>query len=770
MKIKSKLGVGLVSILVFLLVPMAGLFMLLQEVEKITGQIVEDRYERVYFLTVAVGIILSLWVGISIIRGITRNLKVLLTGINDIANSHKDKLPQIELNTNDEISEIATALNVMAGSIEEKLQTEYQLRKNMEDIYWAKDSVIELTTVYQGVQNIEEMALLFITKLTPLVGASYGVFYLGNADGESLYRKVGSYAYNGHDVGSAGFAPGEGLVGQCARENRTILISEAPENYIRITSGLGEAKPASIIVLPVPYEDQVIGVIELATFKEFNEYHFIVFEHALNHFGVAVKSVTNFIKAQQLLEESRTLTEELQSQSEELQMQQEELRSINEELQEQNRESQEKNRELELFKGLLENKNDELTQISKYKSDFLANMSHELRTPLNSLLILSQMLSNNQEGNLNAEQVKYAQTICDAGKDLLELINNILDLSKIESGKMDVNIAEIFLKDIESSITDHFRTVAEKKGLQFEVRFDLGLPETILTDDQKLKQILNNLLSNAIKFTEKGHVALDVRMPNSEKDTGPTLEGIKSGIIFSVSDTGIGIPQEKMEVIFQSFEQADNTIGRKFGGTGLGLSVSLELTQLLGGVLTVSSKEGQGSVFILYLPIVTESADKILAEQEVATELDCQFQKTKETSVFPKDSEPSWENDFPEGKKVLVVDDDMRNIFALTAALEGRGVEVVFAENGRQALEVLKENRDVNLILMDIMMPEMDGYQTIEHIRQIPEFSKLPIIALTAKAMKGDRQKCIDSGASDYICKPVDLDQLFSLMLVWLYK
>lgn len=763
MKIKSKLGVGLASILVFLLVPMAGLFML------DSGHSLGN-FKRVIFLTVAVGIFLSLWVGISIIRGINRNLKVLVTGINDIAYNHKDKLPRIELNTNDEISEIATALNVMAGSIEENFRNEYQLRETMEGHYYAKTTILELSTVYQGAQNLEEMALLYITKLTPLVGASYGVIYLQNEEGESFYRKVASYAYNGCDVGSAGFAPGEGLVGQCARENRMLLLSQTPENYIRITSGLGEAKPASIIILPVTYEDQVISVIELATFKEFNEYHFIVFEHALRYFGVAIKSVANFIKAQQLLEESRTLTEELQSQSEELQMQQEELRSINEELQEQNRTSQEKNRELELYKGLLENKNDELTQISKYKSDFLANMSHELRTPLNSLLILSQMLGDNQEGNLNAEQVKYAQTICNAGKDLLELINNILDLSKIESGKMNVNIAEIFLKDIESSITDHFRTVAEKKGLQFVVRLDPGLPETILTDHQKLKQILNNLLSNAIKFTEKGHVALDVRMPGSKKDTGPVLEGIKNGIIFSVSDTGIGIPEEKMEVIFQSFEQADTTISRKFGGTGLGLSVSRELTLLLGGVLTVSSKEGQGSIFQLYLPIVTELVDEILAEQEVAIELDSHFQKAEETSIIPKDPELGGENDFPEGKKVLVVDDDMRNIFALTAALEGRGVEVVFAENGIQALEVLKENRDVNLILMDIMMPELDGYQTIERIRRIPEFSKLPIIAITAKAMKGDRQKCIDSGASDYICKPVDLDQLFSLMLVWLYK
>lgn len=412
-------------------------------------------------------------------------------------------MPRIELSTNDEISEIATALNVMAGSIEEIFQNEYQLRKISEGHDYAKATIIELTTVYQGVQNLEEMALLFITKLTPMTGASYGVFYLQNAEGESFYRKAASYAYNGHDVGSAGFAPGEGLVGQCARENRIILISQAPENYIRLTSGLGEAKPATIIVLPVPYEDQVIGIIELATFKEFNEYHFIVFDHALRNFGIAIKSVANFIKAQQLLEESKTLTEELQSQSEELQMQQEELRSINEELQEQNRTSQEKNRELELFKELLENKNDELTQISKYKSDFLANMSHELRTPLNSLLILSQMLSDNQEGNLNAEQVKYAQTICNAGKDLLELINNILDLSKIESGKMDVNTTEIFLKDIGSSITDHFRTVAAKKGLQFEVRLGPGLPETILTDDQKLKQILNNLLSNALSLLKR---------------------------------------------------------------------------------------------------------------------------------------------------------------------------------------------------------------------------------------------------------------------------
>ncbi|RYD04670.1 hypothetical protein N752_14960 [Desulforamulus aquiferis] len=472
-----------------------------------------------------------------------------------------------------------------------------------------------------------------------------------------------------------------------------------------------------------------------------------------NIIGVTINRVAGHMQVQKLLKESQELTEELQIQSEELQLQQEELKTFNEKLEEQYRESEQRTKELEKIKADLEDKAYQLEQASRYKSEFLANMSHELRTPLNSMLILSQLLAENQQGNLTEKQMEYARTIITSGNDLLQLINEVLDLAKIESGKMDINQGRIRLIDIKDFAERHFIPVANKKRLNFETIIDHSLPEIVYTDEHRLEQILFNLLSNAFKFTEKGSVVLTIRLADEKLRLNTTLEAEQFMIAISVTDTGIGIPPEKQELIFEAFCQADGTTSRKYGGTGLGLSISRELAGLLGGFIDVKSNE-EGSTFTLYLPVHSQDSGPDIIENE-SQEL---VKPVEQSQAFLK------------GKKILIVDDDVRNIFAVTTALENHQVEVYFAENGREGLDMLELNPDIDLILMDIMMPNMDGYEAIKAIRNKPEYDKLPIIALTAKTMKADREQCFSAGASDYITKPINTEQLMSMLRVWLYR
>ncbi|PWK14492.1 signal transduction histidine kinase [Tumebacillus permanentifrigoris] len=503
-------------------------------------------------------------------------------------------------------------------------------------------------------------------------------------------------------------------------------------------------------------------MIELASFELFTDMHMALLQQVVETIGITINSIAYHMQVEKLLKESQAMTEELQSQSEELQLQQEELKTINEKLEEQYNNSETKTRELQKTKEQLEDKATQLVLSSKYKSEFLANMSHELRTPLNSLLILAQMLAENSEGNLSQKQIEFANTIHASGYDLLNLISDVLDLSKVESGKMDVHLDEILLDELREFAQRQFSQLARQKGLLFTANVHPDVPVAIYTDEVRLQQIIKNLLANAIKFTEEGSVQLDIRVAGSSplKDVGTVLA-------FSVTDTGIGIAHEKQEVIFEAFRQADGTTSRKYGGTGLGLSISREIANLLGGQLEVISVEGKGSTFTLYLP-----TEHLPAQSVVNVPLG-----TAHAALFAEDevSEVAVAQEVGaecplDGKKVLLVDDDMRNIFALTTALEAQQMKVIFAETGREGVEMLLENPDVDLVLMDIMMPEMDGYEAMRAIRQRSKFADVPIIALTAKAMKNDRDKCIDAGASDYISKPLNLEQLFSLMRVWLYR
>jgi HAMP domain-containing protein/signal transduction histidine kinase/CheY-like chemotaxis protein len=933
---------------------------------------------------------------------------------------------------------------------------------------WLKTNIAKFTRMVQGQRDLLAFSKLVLSELAPLVNAQHGLFYI-NDNEEPVLKLMAAYAHRERKALSNRFHLGEGLIGQCALEKERILLTEVPSDYVKINSGLGESTPMNIVVLPVLFEGQVMAVVELASFNRFNEIHMAFLDQLTESIGIVLNTIAATMKTEELLKQSQALAEELQKQQEELtttnrtleqqartlqaseellKSQQEQLRRTNEELQEkarllahQNSEVERKNREVEQGKQALEDKAEQLAITSKYKSEFLANMSHELRTPLNNLLILAKILSENMDQNLTAKQVKWAETIHSAGTDLLALINDILDVAKIESGKMDIEIGDLQFTDIGEYVSRTFRHVAEGKGIEFNVEVDPALPESMQTDSRRLQQVLKNLISNAIKFTEKGTVSLKIAAAGPDyRSTHPALQRANRVIAFSVVDTGIGIPPENQRIIFEAFQQADGTTSRKYGGTGLGLSISRDIAHLLGGEIRLQSTVGSGSTFTLYLPhtfislappvppetalperqpeislilpgpkskapiprddvdddrsliqpgdrvlliveddatfarilldvahewgfkgiislrgdgvteiakqynphaitldislpdvggwsvldrlkndpetrhipvhvisvvddwrkglelgaityyektISRETLDQVLAkiEQSLGSAKDVlivhqdeaqrrrivdaitgpdlalteaasaaealmllagrrfacvvvdltlpemsdfhfvrQLEDIAETRTLPvvvyTGRELSIEEEQhlrtigesiivrtvpsvdrlldetalllhrPEsslseaqreiirslrtgdlglaGRKVLIVDDDVRNIFALTSVLERHQMTVTHAENGRKGIEALSGTPDIDLVLMDIMMPEMDGYQTMHAIRRMPEFRNLPIIALTAKAMKGDREKCIAAGASDYITKPVDLDQLFSLLRVWM--
>jgi HAMP domain-containing protein/signal transduction histidine kinase/CheY-like chemotaxis protein len=927
-------------------------------------------------------------------------------------------------------------------------------RKNNEQD-WLKTNIAKFTGMMQGQRDLLTVSQLLLSELTPLVGAQHGTFYIADKkDDKAVLNLLAGYAIDEQDGVPRQFAVGQGLVGQCAREKERILVTDLPGGYVRINSSLGSTAPASIVVLPVLFEGDVKAAIELASFGEFSDVHLAFLDQLTQSIGIVLNTIAATMRTEQLLQQSQALAEELQSQQLQLQTTNAELQEKAQLLAEQKTEVETKNREVEQAKKALEEKAAQLEITSKYKSEFLANMSHELRTPLNNLLILARMLSENSDKNLTAKQVKFAETIHTSGTDLLALINDILDLSKIESGKMDVEVGGVRFTELEDYCLKTFRHVADGKGLEFGI--DLGpalLPEVMHTDAKRLQQVLKNLLSNALKFTEHGSVRLTLdRATSGWSPSHPILSRVKSVIAFSVADTGIGIPADKQRIIFEAFQQADGTTSRKYGGTGLGLSISRELARLLGGEIRLQSTPGVGSIFTLYLPqtyvtpiqhpksealltspILLEQAamvaqapvdlilpsaslnggqelvedlviddDRNLIERDdsvllivedditfarilldmahdrnlkalvalrgsIAMALAREFRPgaitldinlpdmagwtildrlkhdpttrhipvhiisgdenrrlgialgamtyleksvTKESlaeafgtiehstqrrikkvltvsaiaeqrkeiadTISAPDLDiiaastggealavvkqqyldgivihlsvndiaplrlmeeihaaigpyvpplivlcdrpltPDEELDLAQvsrtsvvrvthsaerlldesvlllhrdetdltleqcrilehlrendstlvGKKVLVVDDDVRNIFALTSLLEDHNLRVYHAENGRAGIELLKQTPDIDLVLMDIMMPEMDGYETMKAIREIQRFRSLPIIALTAKAMKGDRAKCIEAGASDYITKPVDLEQLFSVLRV----
>ncbi|MFI1864425.1 HAMP domain-containing protein [Streptomyces jumonjinensis] len=706
---------------------------------------------------------------------------------------------------------------------------------------WLKGNLARISGLMQGRRDLDDVASLIMSELTPVVSAQHGAFFMAmRTGGQDLVGSGGDGSYElvmrasyGYSAGlmPTSFRPGETLIGTAAEEKRTIQVN-VPPGYLKISSGLGEASPAHVIVLPVLFEGKVLGVIELASFQPFTQIQRDFLNQIAEMIATSVNTISVNTKTEVLLRQSQELTEQLRERSAELENRQKALQSSNAELEEkaellaqQNRDIEVKNTEIEEARQVLEERAEQLAVSMRYKSEFLANMSHELRTPLNSLLILAKLLADNAEGNLSPKQVEFAETIHGAGSDLLQLINDILDLSKVEAGKMDVSPTRIALVQLVDYVEATFRPLTAEKGLDFSVRVSPELPGTLHTDEQRLLQVLRNLLSNAVKFTDSGAVELVIRTAGSDVppsireqllEVGSLREPDADLIAFSVTDTGIGIAASKMRVIFEAFKQADGTTSRKYGGTGLGLSISREIARLLGGEIHAASEPGRGSTFTLYLPLHPSQSPvngqgpggEAQSAQESAVQLERALRTeaysgsatlfrrrrkaigaTEERAALPasgtaapssaaqgqsadapaaaEPAEPRRVFDF-DNEKVLIVDDDIRNVFALTSVLEQHGLTVLYAENGREGIEVLEQHDDVTVVLMDIMMPEMDGYATTTAIRRMPQFAGLPIVALTAKAMKGDREKAIESGASDYVTKPVDPDHLLTVMEQWM--
>ncbi|WP_443044494.1 response regulator [Streptomyces sp. DHE17-7] len=854
---------------------------------------------------------------------LTRQVRAIAEVTSAVAEG--DLTRSVNVEASGEVAELKDNINSMVESLREttRATTERIVRPT-----WQRSRAL-----MRGNRDLPVVAELIMDELVPLVSAQYGAFYLAE-DGESgpELRLVGSYGYPEDSTRPTRIAFGRTLVGQAARSRRTIVVDELPPGYVTISSGLGEVVPTALVLVPIVVEGQVLGVIELASVAPFTQIHRDFLEQLMETIGVNVNTIVANARTDELLAESQRLTAELQARSAELQVQQEELQRSNAELEDkasllaaQNRDIEAKNLQIEQARQELETRAQQLSLASKYKSEFLANMSHELRTPLNSLLILAQLLAQNPSRNLTPKQVEYAGIIHSAGSDLLQLINDILDLSKVEAGKMDVSPERVTLRQLIEYVEATFRPMTTQKGLEFTVTTAAGAPADLLTDDSRLRQVLRNLLSNAVKFTERGGVELAVEpAPDDEVPAGVVRGG--AVVAFRVKDTGIGIPEQHLESIFGAFQQADGTTSRKYGGTGLGLSITREIAQLLGGAVTVDSTPDRGSTFTLFLPVARPDFEELLGHGAEAVPAESPADVLDRPAAVPEltgghrrrprrllvveerprglltlvaesvvadlthgrddagdrppldvitavgaqeaagalaaepchcvvlelgmpDAEASrflralrgdsalasvpvlvhsghradaaleedlrsgaqggaleflssldelrerialhlaaeepgdvlslvrpeepqrlaaHPEDSPAGRTVLVVDDDARNLFALSGILELHGFRVLHAENGRRGIETLMDHPEVDLVLMDVMMPEMDGYTATEEIRRMPRYAELPIIAVTAKAMPGDREKSLASGASDYVTKPVDTQDLIACVRRWL--
>jgi CheY-like chemotaxis protein/signal transduction histidine kinase/HAMP domain-containing protein len=945
-----------------------------------------------------------------------------------------DLTRSIQVEASGEVADLKDNINTMIDNL--RLTTD---RNNEQD--WLKTNLARFTGMLQGQRDLATVGRLLLSELAPLVNAQQGVIYQMESEESGDMALLSAFADDGKEGHRQRLRIGEGLAGQCASEKERMLITDLPPNTVPIRSGLFQAVPRNVIVLPVLFEDRVKAVIELASLSSFTASHLAFLEQLTASIGIVLNSIEATMQTEGLLKQSQQLATELQTQQKELQQTNEQLAQKAQQLAEQNVEVERKNQEIEQARRALEEKAKELALTSKYKSEFLANMSHELRTPLNSILVLGQQLGDNHDGNLTPKQVEFARTIHGAGTDLLNLISDILDLSKIESGTVSVEAEEVFFGGLLEMVARPFRHEAENRHLSFEVQSDPNLTRSLVTDSKRLQQVLKNLLSNAFKFTEQGRVGLSVSVAATGwSEDHPILGGAASVIAFEVSDTGIGIPPEKQRIIFEAFQQADAGTSRKYGGTGLGLAISRELASLLGGEIQLRSTPGRGSTFTLYLPqtyvgpstgalvdkvlsvsgptvqfpavvgaervieqvpddrdnllpddsvlliveddshyarvlcdlahdkgfkvlvaargsealslarefrptaisldvflpdmlgwtvlnhlkqdpstrhipvqmltldedrhhglsrgafsfvtkpttpqgldsaldrikeysaprrkrllvvedspaeqlsirellgdedidvsvaatgeealasITTQALDCVVLDlrlpdmsgfdvlerlrdtsslgdlpvvvftgKELSPEEDARLHTLArsvvvkgvesperlldETALFlhrvvadlPREKQKMLDrlhrsDDALVGKTVLVVDDDVRNIFALSSVLERRGMTVRTAGTGREAIAMLESNPDMAIVLMDIMMPEMDGYETMQVIRQNPAFRRLPIIALTAKAMKGDREKCLEAGASEYLAKPVNTEQLLSALRMWLHR
>ncbi|GHF38337.1 histidine kinase [Kitasatospora xanthocidica] len=665
-----------------------------------------------------------------------------------------DLTRSISVDASGEVADLKDNINAMVESLRETT-----LANQEQD--WLKTNLAHFSAAIQGRRDIRAVAEMITDELTPLIGAQYGAFFLAEetADGPGL-ALISAY---GRPAGETRrLRPGESLVGQAARTRRTVVVDDLPPGYATLASGSGAADARSLVILPIALEEWLLGVLEFASVHPFTQVHRDFLEQFAEACGVNIGTLLANARTDELLGESRRLTAELQARSEELQAGQEELRRSNAELEEKaallaqrNRDIEAKNLEIEQARQELEERARQLSLASMYKSEFLANMSHELRTPLNSLLILAQLLAQNSTGNLTPKQVEYAGVIHSAGTDLLQLINDILDLSKVEAGKMELTPERFAVRELLEYVESTFKPLADQKGLAFGVDVDRSVPEELVTDQARLRQVLRNLLSNAVKFTDTGRVELRIERA-AGPDLPPELGRVASAVAFHVEDSGIGIDPAHLDTIFGAFRQADGTTSRRYGGTGLGLSISRELARLLGGTLTVRSTAGKGSRFTLHLPVGGPGHPD--GEAEIEPRIVISPDPVAPAPVPPGPGDPLA------GRTVLIVDDDVRNVFALAAALEPYGLTVLHAPDGRAGLDLLRAHPETDLVLMDVMMPGLDGYAAIAAIRADEGLARLPVIAVTAKAMPGDHDKSLAAGADDHVTKPVDTRDLLDRM------
>ncbi|MFD9964355.1 HAMP domain-containing protein [Amycolatopsis sp. NPDC058986] len=669
-----------------------------------------------------------------------------------------DLTRHITVDASGEVAELKDNINQMIANLEETTRT------NREQD-WLKTNLARLSGRMQGHRDLASVSALILSELAPLVSAQQGAFFLAREDEPhgTVFECIAAYGLAQSRAGLR-FALGESLIGQAAVDRRTILVRTAPPEYALVSSGLGSSSPVNVIVLPVLFQGEVLGVLELASVNEFSGVHQDLLEQLRHTIGVNVNTILSNSRTEALLTESQRLAQELRARSEQLQAQQGELRRSNTELAEkaallaqQNRDIEVKNSEIEQARQELEERAGQLTTASQYKNEFMANMSHELRTPLNSALILAKLLSENPEGNLTDKQIQFAKTIYAAGSDLQQLINDILDMAKVEAGKLDLQTSDVTLPELVDYVESLCRPLTADKGLEFAVLIDPPVPGSLYTDEQRLQQILRNLLSNATKFTDEGSVRLHIRMADPDEVTEESLRAAPGIIAFAVEDTGIGIVEEKLAIIFDAFRQADGTTSRRYGGSGLGLSISQQLTDLLDGELAVRSVPGEGSTFTLYLPV---GAANLVAPAATPSEGPRLPELPSTVVVASPEATPKRFH----GEKILIVDDDLRNVFALAAVLEQAGLEVIYADTGVAGIRALERHEDTALVLMDVMMPELDGNATIAAIRAEAAHADLPVIAVTAKATAEDRARTLASGADDYVTKPVDTTKLLDLI------
>ncbi len=730
------------------------------------------------------------------VRGVSGTWRDLTENVNQLASTLTTQLraisavstsvasgdlsQQITVAAFGEVAELKDTINQMIEAL--RATTDENAGQN-----WLDSNLARIGDLLQGQRDLRAVAQMIMNQVAPLVGAQVGAFFLAGTDGR--WELTGGYAVPVPGLSDGGspisVGAGEGLVGQAAATGETLLVDGLPEDYLPIRSGTGAGAPRSVVVLPVPFEGESLGVVEFGSVAPFSPLHLAFLERLVATIGVALATIQANRRTEELLVQSQGLATELQHQSAELQRANAELENKARELSEQNAEVEIKNMEIDAARRGVEEKAQQLALASQYKSEFLANMSHELRTPLNSLLLLSRLLADNSEDNLTPRQIEFASTIHGAGTDLLGLIDDILDLSKIEAGRVDVDPAPVALEEVRGHVEQAFGPQAEDKGLTLHVHAASDLPDTIVTDAQRLLQILRNLLANAVKFTDAGSVTLTIGTAPSGALYGvPALDAARRVITFSVRDTGIGIPDGKFAMIFEAFQQADGTTSRKYGGTGLGLSISKELARMLGGRIDVRSTVGEGSEFTLFLPdelpVATGTARTaprplepsgaaLLGPAPLGSGRPGEAARPPRSSPILRAAGGAAGRPVPEldGVTVLIVDDDVRNVFALTSALELHGLSVLYAENGHDGIRLLTENPGIDIVLMDAMMPDIDGNETTRRIRALPQGRDLPVVFLTAKAMPGDRESSLAAGATDYVTKPVDLDELLVLMASW---